>query len=119
MLHPISSRLQGVFIPVSDLIASRDWYCQLLNLRNDGEIYFGHIYVLPLSNGIDIILDSKIYRPEHVLNVPLLQIATDNIKHAWQFAKDNGMELVTEIENQQWFNLRDPDGNMLMICQSA
>ncbi|MER2116261.1 MAG: VOC family protein, partial [Solibacillus isronensis] len=28
-----------------------------------------------------------------------------------------GVELITEIEQNHYFNFKDPDGNILMICQ--
>jgi len=31
--------------------------------------------------------------------------------------QDSGADLVTGIENDQWFVFRDPDGNLLMVCQ--
>lgn len=117
MSQPIQNRVQGVFIPVSDIEAARDWCCKLLNLPNDGEIHFGHIYVLPMQNGADIVLDSKIYAPDHVFKVPSMQLRTDHIERAYQYAKESGIDILTEVQNNQWFNIKDPDGNVLMICQ--
>lgn len=117
-MHPIQAKLQGVFVPVSNIEQARDWYCKLLNLPNDGEIYFGHIYVLPLQSGVDLVLDSKIYTPENVFKVPAVQLATVQIEQAFQYAQVHGIEIITEIQHNQWFNIKDPDGNVLMICQS-
>lgn len=31
--------------------------------------------------------------------------------------KSRNVELVTEIENGHWFNFKDPDGNVIMVCK--
>lgn len=117
-MNPIQAKLQGVFVPVSDIEQARDWYCKLLDLPNDGEIYFGHIYVLSLQSGVDLVLDSKIYAPENVFKIPAVQLATEQVEQAYQYAQAGGIEILTGIQNNQWFNIKDPDGNVLMICQA-
>lgn len=115
-MNPVKNRIGGVFIPVSDIEAARDWYCDLLGLPNSGELFFGHIYVIPME-GPDIVLDSKIYAPDRTFQVPVLQFRTDSIEEAYAFMKQKNIELITGIENGHWFNFKDPDGNTLMVCQ--
>lgn len=117
MTSPIKNQLNGVFVPVSNIENARDWYCKLLNLPNDGEIFFGHIYVVPMQDTIDIILDSKIYSPDHVFKIPVLQLATDHIEESYAYMKAMNIEMITAIENGHWFNIKDPDGNVIMICK--
>lgn len=117
MSIPIKNQIQGVFIPVRDIEQARDWYCGLLGLPNDGEIHFGHIYVVPMQSGPDLVLDSKIYSPDHIHHVPAVQLATDDIEQAYAYAQTKGVEVLTSIENGHWFNIKDPDGNVLMVCQ--
>lgn len=117
MHHPIQTKISGVFIPVSNIEKARDWYCDLLQLPTDGEIYFGHLYVLEMSGDADIVLDSKIYAPDHVYKVPVIQIATENIEKSYEYLQSKNVEIITAIENGHWFNIKDPDGNTLMICQ--
>ncbi|WP_046213577.1 VOC family protein [Paenibacillus wulumuqiensis] len=117
MTNPIQNKIRGVFIPVSNIEQARDWYCSLLGLPSDEEIYFGHIYVLPMQGGINIILDSKIYSPHHVHNIPVLQLATDHIDRSYDYLKSQGVGILTEIQDGHWFNIQDPDGNVLMICK--
>lgn len=117
MTNPIQNQIKGVFIPVKNIESARDWYCSLLGLSTDGEIYFGHIYVLMMQGETSIVLDSKIYSPENVYKIPVLQLATDNIEKAYQFMKSRNVEVITEIQNGHWFNIKDPDGNVLMICK--
>ncbi|NGZ77665.1 VOC family protein [Saccharibacillus alkalitolerans] len=117
MSDSLSNQVRGVFIPVRDIERARDWYCRLLGLPADGEILFGHIYVLPMQSGVNLVLDSKIYAPEHVHKVAAVQLASGNIRHSRDVVRALGIEPVTEIENGHWFNIQDPDGNVLMICQ--
>jgi hypothetical protein len=85
-------------------------------LPNDGEILFGHLYILPMI-GTGIVLDSKIFSTEATFKVPAFHFNTLDIHGAFTFMQDNGVQLLTAIENNQWFNFKDPDGNVLMICK--
>ena len=117
MTNPIKNQIKGVFIPVSNIEISRDWYCKLLGLPPDGEIFFGHIYVLSMQGDTNIILDSKIFSPDNVFKIPVAQLSTDNIEESFEYIKSMNIELVTGIENGHWFNIKDPDGNVIMICK--
>jgi len=72
-------------------------------------------------DGTGLILDSMpMWRDKNGelprLNVPVIQFASDDIYGAYEFMKANGVELVTKIENEQFFVFKDLDGNMLMVC---
>ena len=45
---PIKNQVGGVFIPVRDIEKARDWYCKILGVSSDGDILFGHLYLLPI-----------------------------------------------------------------------
>ena len=57
---PILNQIGTVFIPVRNIEKARDWYCDILGLPADGEIQFGHLFVIPM-NGTGIVLDSRMY----------------------------------------------------------
>jgi len=114
-MNPLQKQVGGNFIPVSDIYKARDWYCDLFEIPNDGEVYFNHLYVLEMGD-VHIILDSKIYAPENVYRVPAIQFVTKDIQAAYTYMKSKNVEIITEIENGHWFNFKDPDGNTLMIC---
>ena len=116
MDNPILKQIGTVFIPVSNIENARDWYCDILGMTADGEIQFGHLYVLPLE-GTGIVLDSKIYSEHSVFKTPAFHLNTKNIAEAFHFMRSKGVELITEIEQNHYFNFKDPDGNILMICQ--
>ncbi|MNJ34778.1 Glyoxalase-like domain protein [compost metagenome] len=114
---PILNQVGAIFIPVSNIEQARDWYCDILGLSADGEVLFGHLYVLPMEGETDIVLDSKIFRVDNVFKVPAFHFNTDNIEEAFRYMSSKQVELITQIEHNQWFNFKDPDGNHLMICK--
>ena len=116
MNSPILNQIGTVFIPVSNIEQARDWYCDILGVPADGDIQFGHIYVIPM-NGTGIVLDSKIFSEENILKTPVFHFNTENIEDAFQYMKNNRVELTTDIEHNHYFNFKDPDGNHLMICK--
>ncbi|WP_150271709.1 VOC family protein [Paenibacillus tepidiphilus] len=116
MTIPILAQVGAIFIPVNDIEKAKNWYCSLLGLPQDGDILFGHLYVLPME-GPNIVLDSKIYTAEAVLKVPAFHLNTEDIDAAYDHVKACGAEIITDIENDHWFNFKDPDGNVLMICR--
>ncbi|MGR3764171.1 VOC family protein [Rossellomorea sp. NS-SX7] len=115
MSKPIVNQIGAAFIPVSDVERARDWYCDILGLPADGEILFGHLYILPM-NGTDIVLDSKIYSKETIYKAPPFHLNTHDIEEAYEYMKSKRVEITTNIEGN-WFNFKDLDGNHLMICQ--
>ncbi|MDN4071821.1 VOC family protein [Fictibacillus terranigra] len=116
MNSPILNQIGTVFIPVNNIEHARDWYCDLLGLPADGEILFGHLYILPMK-GAGIVLDSKIFSEETIVNTPLFHFNTDNIEEAYEYMKSKKVQLTTEIEHGHYFNFKDPDGNHLMVCK--
>ncbi|GIO20633.1 hypothetical protein J18TS1_37330 [Oceanobacillus oncorhynchi subsp. incaldanensis] len=116
MDSPILKQIGTVFIPVSDIEKARDWYCDILGLHADGEILFGHLYVIPMK-GTGIVLDSKIYAKDKIFKTPAFHLNTNNIGEAFQYMKNKGVHLLTEIEHHHYFNFKDPDGNILMISE--
>jgi catechol 2,3-dioxygenase-like lactoylglutathione lyase family enzyme len=114
-MNPIAAEIGTVFVPVSNIAEARDWYCTLLGVPADGEILFGHLYVLPMQ-GAGLVLDSKIFAPDAVFRVPAFHLNTEDIQAARAHLAVHAAE-VTEIRDGRWFNFKDPDGNVLMICQ--
>lgn len=116
---PIASAIPGIFIHVGDLERSAVWYADLLGLPLRPRDRFDHIHVLELSNGVDLILDAKGFTPRRAADV-LFMFDTADIDAAYRFVAGRGIEIAREIERAgpvSFFNVKDPDGNILMICQ--
>jgi catechol 2,3-dioxygenase-like lactoylglutathione lyase family enzyme len=122
MTSPIQNRIGGFFIPVSNVEAARDWYCKILRVPADGEILHGHLYCLELEGATNLILDEvPKWRGENqelpTFKAPAFMFPTDDVHASYEFMKSEGVELVTDIENNSWFVFKDPFGNHLMVCQ--
>ena len=115
-MNPFSKKITAIFIPVNDIKKARDWYCDLLDCEPTNDFPGGHLYVIELS-GINIVLDSKIFREETVLKEASFHFDTDDIQLAYDYIQSKGIELVTNIEHGHFFIFKDPDGNHLMLCQ--
>ncbi|AHV99624.1 VOC family protein [Paenibacillus sabinae] len=119
---PIKSKIGSVFVPVKDIERARSWYCKVLGLNEaDCEILFGHLCPLPME-GTGILLDmmpmwggDKPGGPPSI-ETPAFMLMTGNLQGSFDYLKELGAEFVTEIENNHWFVVKDPDGNKLMIC---
>lgn len=110
------NRIGTIFVPVADVGRAKDWYCGMLGLPKDGEILFGHLYVLPME-GTGIVLDSKIYSPDSVYRVPAFHFNTEDIHEAYRYMQEYGAELPGTVEHDHWFLAKDPDGNLFMVCK--
>ncbi|MFD2673084.1 VOC family protein [Marinicrinis sediminis] len=114
-MNPVHNEIGAVFIPVREIEKARDWYSDILNLPIDGEILFGHLYVLPME-GTKIVLDSKISHDDHVYRFPPFHFNASDISEAFAYMSTKQVEMDDEI-NGNWFRFKDPDGNVLMVCE--
>lgn len=120
---PIKNKVGSIFVPVRDIEKSRSWYCQILGLNEDDcEIISGHLCALPME-GTGVMLDTMPKwggdRPGGApsIETPAFMLMTEDLQASLIYMKELGVELVTEIEHNHWFVVKDPDGNNLMICR--
>lgn len=120
---PIKNKVGSIFVPVRDIEKSRSWYCSVMGLKEeDCAIMSGHLCPLPMD-GVGIILDTMPGwggdRPEGppIIETPAFMLMTDDLQGSLDYMKGLGVELVTEIEHDHWFVVKDPDGNKVMICR--
>jgi len=120
---PIKNKVGTIFIPVRNIEKSRSWYCKVLGLDEAAcEIWNGHLCGLPMD-GVGIMLDTMPKwggdGPDGAppIATPAFMLMTDDLQASYQYMKELNVELVTEIEHDQWFVVKDPDGNKLMICR--
>ncbi|KGP91838.1 glyoxalase [Pontibacillus chungwhensis BH030062] len=116
MNHPILNEIGTVFIPVKNIEKARDWYCDILGLAADGDILFGHLYILPMKS-TGIVLDSKIYSDEKVYKMAPFHLNTTDIQKTYSYMKEKKVTVTSEIQHDHFFTFQDPDGNHLMVCQ--
>lgn len=114
--RPILQEVGALFIPVSDIEKARDWYCDILGIQTEGDIQFGHIFVLPMK-GCNIVLDSKIFNKEHTYKIPAFHLNTENIEEAYEYLKNKHVHILSEIQHGHFFLIQDPDNNTLMVSK--
>lgn len=120
---PIRNKVGNIFVPVRDIEKSRSWYCRVLGLKEeDCEIVGGHLCPLPME-GTGVILDTmpmwggKEPGGAPSIETPAFMLMTADLQGSLAFMRELGAELVTGIEHDHWFVVKDPDGNKLMICR--
>lgn len=122
-VSPIKNKVGSIFIPVRDIERSRSWYCRVLGIAEDDcQVMNGHLCPLPME-GTGVILDTMPKwggdQPGGApsIDTPAFMLLTEDLEGSLAYMKKLGVELVTEIEHNQWFVVKDPDGNKLMICR--
>ena len=115
----IQNRIGTVFIPVSDMQRAIEWYSRLLDLPVVSTSHDGTIYDVPMAGETGLILDST--KPE-VSNSsqPLFFFMTGDIQAAQRFLQERRVEIVSQIEDigsMYFLIFKDPDENLLMVCQ--
>ncbi|MBP1882480.1 VOC family protein [Sinorhizobium mexicanum] len=115
MVSAIESEIGGVFIPVSNIEAARDWYCHLLGRPADGDIPFGHLYVIAMKGSTALVLDSKGFVGPHV-GKPVFHFNADDLSAAHAHVSALDADNVSPITDGAFFTFNDPDGNLLMVA---
>lgn len=119
---PIAGKVNNVFIHVSDLKKSAEWYSSLLGLPFNMEDVESPVYNIPVTSETGLTLDDHTFDPSFSLGASghvLFNFFARDIDEAYDFVKSQGITIVREIERIgefAYFNFQDPDGNVLMIC---
>ncbi|MEA3320783.1 MAG: VOC family protein [Bacillota bacterium] len=119
---PIKNQMNGVFIHVSNLKKSAKWYSNLLGLDLNPDLVQSPVYNIPLVGSSSLTLDDHTFDPgfKHVpSSAPLFNFYAPDIDEAYQYIQSKGIEVTREIERVEdtaWFNIKDPDGNVVMVC---
>lgn len=114
--------MNGVFVHVTNLKESVKWYSDLLGLDVDLEKIASPVYNIPITGSTSLTLDDHTFDPAfkyHVSPNPIFNLFAPEIEEAYKYIKAKNIEVVREIEwvdNTAWFNIKDPDGNVVMIC---
>lgn len=119
---PIAGKVNNVFIHVSDLKKSAEWYSSLLGLPFNMEDVESPVYNIPVTSETGLTLDDHTFDPSFSLGASghvLFNFFARDIDEAYDFVKSQGITIVREIERIgefAYFNFQDPNGNVLMIC---
>jgi predicted enzyme related to lactoylglutathione lyase len=119
---PIKTKVNNVFIHVINLKESAEWYSNLLGIPFDPDKVESPVYNIPVTSETGLSLDDHTFDPGFNLNPSdhvLFNFLVDDVEEAYTFVKSKGITITREIErigDFAYFNFRDPDGNVLMIC---
>ncbi|RDW16481.1 VOC family protein [Oceanobacillus arenosus] len=119
---PIKNQMNGVFIHVTNLKAAVKWYSDLLGLQIDLDNVVSPVFNVPITGTTSLTLDDHSFDSTFEHNVspsPIFNLYAPNIDEAYQYIRAKEISIVREIErvgDTAWFNIKDPDGNVVMIC---
>lgn len=119
---PIRAQIDSAILWVRDLPAAVERYSRFMGLQVREQDRYGHLHVFQLENGTGLMLDSNGMEciPVSDNGPPLIKLDTDDIDAAHRHALELGFEVVYGIARYSqvsFFNVRDPDGNILTVSQ--
>ncbi|QSS98623.1 VOC family protein [Pontibacillus sp. ALD_SL1] len=119
---PIHNSVNTMFVPVSDLQASVKWYCDLLGQDYNPSDVADPVYNMKINHYTGVLLDAgppgetqKVNPSTH----PLFNFHTDDVDASYLYVKELGYTItsdITRFEDLSFFTIKDPDGNIIMIC---
>ncbi|HEO8418886.1 VOC family protein [Niallia sp. FSL W8-0635] len=121
---PIDCKVNNVFIHVSNLKKAAAWYSELLGLPFNKDKVESPVYNIPVPSETGITLDDHTFDPDFQLKPSdhvLFNFSVQDIDEAYEFVQSKGITIVREIERISdfaYFNFKDLDGNVLMICNN-
>lgn len=105
---PITNRIGIVFIPVSDIARSAEWYGMILGRTPGATTHEGKICNIPMDGDVQLILDGhKLPPPRDVKRQTLFSFWTDDVRSARQFLLDRGAEVIQRGDRHRQRRLRD------------
>ncbi|MFG6496439.1 VOC family protein [Fictibacillus sp. UD] len=121
-IAPIQSHINNVFVHVSDLKKSVEWYAKLLGVTIDASEVKSPVHNIPVTGQTGLTLDDHTFDPSfHRASGtgPMFNLYAPDIDAAYAAVKEKNLNVIREIEwhgEVAWFNVGDPDGNVVMIC---
>lgn len=117
--HPVSNQIGGVFMHVSNMEKSVNWYHRLFGMPERSSVT-DKVHSVRMDGGSDFVLDQHGYdRGLATEDRPILMFESPDVHAAYRFVQKVGIPIEWEIEEypgMAFFTIRDPDRNLLMIC---
>ncbi|QHW31043.1 hypothetical protein GZH47_09360 [Paenibacillus rhizovicinus] len=120
--NSIQPQINAGILWVRDLDLAVERYGKLMGLQVREEDRYGKLHLFHIDNGTHLMLDSHGMEEAPVTErgAPLLKLSAYDIERAKSEALQHGFEVVYDIQRLptvSYFNIRDEDGNVLMITQ--
>lgn len=122
MNNPIKNQINTIFVHVSNLKESVKWYGQLLDQEIDLTGVTEPVHNIKINHHTGLTLDagpSDVGKVVNPTGYPLFNFHTENIKRSHQYVQELGYQIESEIvefDDFAYFNISDPDQNIIMIC---
>ncbi|MYL35395.1 VOC family protein [Pontibacillus yanchengensis] len=122
MKSPIENKIHTVFVHVSDLKRSVQWYSTLLGQNVNLDEVKPPVYNVPINTYTGLVLDGGPNGGKEYVGLlphPLCNLHAPDIDEAYQFVSEKGFEINSEIsrfDDIEFFTVKDPDGNVIMLC---
>lgn len=118
-VHPIRNKMGGVFMHVSNMERSVNWYHKLFGMPERSSVT-DKVHALAMKGETGFVLDQHGYdRKLAPADRPMLMFDSPDVHAAYRFLQQIGVKLDSRIEeypNMAFFTFRDPDNNLLMVC---
>ena len=111
----ISGTIGAVFIPVREIRSARTWYARLLGVSPEGDILFGHLWVVPMAGETKLVLDSKDFKAPHDAK-PIFYFRANDLQAAHDHCRRIEAPALEPIRDAAFFTLKDIDGNLFMVA---
>lgn len=124
-MEKIVACVSGIFIPVTDIARSMEWYTRMFNLeaieKTDQRVG------LAFPEGQTLVLLWKVEKPQPVqfdsgkAMMPYFNFTSYDINHSYRELKAKGAELseIHEEDGYRFFEAFDPDGGPLSIVEET
>ncbi|MUK90620.1 hypothetical protein GMD78_19875 [Ornithinibacillus sp. L9] len=118
-VHPIRNKVGGVFMHVSNMEQSINWYHKLFGM-SERSASTEKVHSITMDGGSDFVLDQNGFDSGlPTEDRAILMFDSPDVRAAYRFVKDSGIEIVEDIMDfpgMSFFTFRDPDDNLLMVC---
>lgn len=122
MQSPILNQINTIFVHVSDLGRSVEWYLKLLGQVYNNEEVHPPVHNIMINHHTGLTLDAGPAGTTKQINPsgnPLFNFHTNDIDEAYEFIKQLGYRIESDIvrfDDFAFFTVSDPDKNVIMIC---
>jgi len=121
---PILNRIGGIFLHVTDMNRSIRFHSEVLGLpyHEVGTGQEDSIYDLHMKSGSNVLLDDNRFRRGEDYGA-LFMLITPDVEGSKAFLESKSVPVFTDIERHggelAFFTIKDPDGNVIMICSEV
>ncbi|WP_199613573.1 VOC family protein [Paenibacillus alkalitolerans] len=121
---PIMNRIGGIFLNVTDMNRAIRFHSEVLSLpyQEVGSGPENSIYDLKMKSGSGVLLDDNRFRHGDDYET-LFMLDTPDVDASKAYLESKGVPVFTDIERPweqlAFFTVKDPDGNVIMICSEV